>query len=376
MRILAAVYNPIAFDGRVQRACEALSEIAELTLVCPDGAPTPEGLPFDVHALSSNKTEGMFRRVSPHFIFYKGVLAEAKRLRPHVFHAHDYYMAFLGILVQKVTGAKLVYDAHELIIPEPNNAMGLRHRFWYSMEYLAVKHADLIICANEERAELMAEHYGFKRRPLVVRNIPPEPEGELDLPRELKDRLQKKPGETLLVYQGDISFKRGLGRILEVIPILPDNFRLVIIGGGIDAERVLTEAERLGIKERITYLGRVPRFFLHSLLVCCDVGLICYPYEGLNNIYCAPNKIFEYAHAGLPIVATDQPSLKRLIETYSLGACIGAIDPHEKVANVIFNVANRPFEMNATALSSFLSEYRWQQDAKVLRLAVQDINNY
>ena len=51
----------------------------------------------------------------------------------------------------------------------------------------------------------------------------------------------------------------------------------------------------------------------------CHIGIISYPFTSYNNIYCAPNKIFEYAAMGLPFIATEQPIFKHAQEQYHTG---------------------------------------------------------
>ena len=86
-------------------------------------------------------------------------------------YAHDYFTAFPSRISAFLTGALLVYDAHELIIPEENFRLGLRSKFFYWLEKLSLGRASLVIAANSERAELMKEHYGLSSAPIPIKNI-------------------------------------------------------------------------------------------------------------------------------------------------------------------------------------------------------------
>jgi glycosyltransferase involved in cell wall biosynthesis len=150
---------------------------------------------------------------------------------------------------------------------------------------------------------------------------------------------------------------------------MPRGIRLVIVGGGPDSDRVREEVSRLGIEARVTMLGRVRRDELHAILRICDLGVLMYPFEGLNNIYCAPNKLFEYAQAGLPVLATDQPPLSKILAKYDVGVSIGKLDEPRtiaaKVASVVYSKS-----LYRDRLRRFLSENTWADEAARLRSAV------
>jgi glycosyltransferase involved in cell wall biosynthesis len=367
VKILAAVFNPIAYDGRVQRECEALSEIADVELLCPPGPDVPAGLPFQVTTVGPPLDQGgTYWR---HLNFASILITHAARTRPDFIHAHDFFMAAPGVLAARLSRARLIYDAHELIIPGPGQDMSSRARFWYRLESWSVKKAHLVIAANDERSRLMREHYHLASAPLVIRNIPPQPSGQ-NVYNERFLRAYKE--ERLCVYQGAISMKRGLGRLLEAMPFLPHTIRMVIVGGGPDALAVAQEVARLGIEERVTVLGAVPRDRLHSILCACDVGLMCYPFVGLNNINCAPNKVFEYAHAGLPIVATSQPPLETLLTRYNVGLCFDQDEEPPSVAEKILSVMQHR-SLYRAGLSRLLAENPWSNEANRLRDAASGL---
>ena len=107
--------------------------------------------------------------------FCTAMVIAALRVRPHVIFAHDYFTAWPARTCAALTGAVLVYDSHELIIPEEGIKMGRRDAFFYRLEKLTLPRAALIIAANSERAALMQRHYGLADTPLAVHNIAPVP---------------------------------------------------------------------------------------------------------------------------------------------------------------------------------------------------------
>ena len=103
-----------------------------------------------------------------------------------------------------------------------------------------------------------------------------------------------------------------------------------------------------------------------------DVGSVTDSLQGQNNIYCASNKVFEYLQAGLPVVSTDQPPLRRLVENYRIGRLISKDDSLVQVAEKIQDVGeNRSRYLEAR--SRFLRKHRWQDEAVRVRAAISEL---
>jgi glycosyltransferase involved in cell wall biosynthesis len=355
-RVLMPVYNPVDYDGRVQRAAAALGQRYEVTVLSVDSGRTFAHPDFQVRTVRLPEDGA---RPGLHLRFLRALLRTAGELRPDVVHAHDFFMAFPGWLAARTAGARFVYDAHELIFPEPGVPQSARERVWYGLERMVVRRADLVIAANAFRAGAMREHYGLRRTPLVVQNIPPA------LPPALPDdallarypALRRGAGAAVrLVYQGDMSLGRGVGAFIEAMRALPPEFDLVLVGGGPDLERMQAVARELGVGERVRFLGRVPRADLHLMLGACDVGLISYPQTGLNNLYCAPNKLYEYTQAGLPVFARENPVLREVMEQYGVG-----VVSDDVAASLVRMAAG--LEQYRARIPAFLAAHRWEGEA-------------
>jgi glycosyltransferase involved in cell wall biosynthesis len=302
------------------------------------------------------------------FAFGFRLLALAVRLRPNVIYVHDFYLPLIGLLAASALGARLVYDAHELIIPEHGERLGLRDMIFYQGERLSIKHADLIIAANQERAAFMQDHYHLKATPTVVRNIPPAPNATSATDVPATKQTEQAPQTTRIVYQGDISLARGVGNLIRAMTLMPDEFVLLLVGGGVDLERVQSIVGELALEGKVVTCGKIPRAELHALLETCDIGVVTYSGRGLNNFYCAPNKVFEYAQAGLPIVATNQPPLKALVDEYEIGRVVEPDGPIEELAAALKSVATN-IEAHRSRLSRFLRENQWADEALKLQEA-------
>ncbi len=339
LKILIILYGNIDFDGRVKRMIEIGQSLGQVYLLDATEVSQEMESSYQHSRVQLNPAWGKVRR---HLIFWWQTIVMARRSNPDIVFAEDFFATMPGWLAAKICSAKLVYDAHELIVPEPGTPISLRNKVWYILERFVAPRADLVIAANIERAEIMAEHYRFKRPPTYMRNIPSQRE-VTSLQREValntypQLRKQNKK-ERILLYQGDVSLARGLSRFVEVLDHLPENYRLIIAGEGADLDCLTKQAGHHTQTGRFVALGRVPNTMLPAVTVHGDIGIVTYPRRGLNNIYCAPNKVFEYAQAGLPVITSDQPPLRTLFEGIKSSQTFSESDDLAALAGYIMQI--------------------------------------
>ena len=371
-RIFMPLYGQIDDDGRVQRAAEALSDIAEVVVfsIASEGRYSNERFASKAVSLKPFSGPG----VSWYLVFVSKMLAAAVTMKPDVVYAHDYFLSLPGLVAARLSGARFVYDAHELIVPKKGRPLGQRRDFFYALEKRAVRKADLVIAASPERAELMQRHYGLPARPTDVQNISPSAYRGGGSVLARYPRLARGANVGIkLVYQGYFDRSRDLAPFVRAMCHLNEGFELVCVGDGPELARLRTLADELGVADRIAFLGRVPHKDLQAMLEYCDIGIVSYSNEDLNNVYCAPNKVYEYAQAGLAVLATDQLPLVRLVEGGGIGVVIGDAGDEEAQARLIadkarFLVDNLKNFKNETA--EFARLHTWEKERSKLVAAV------
>ena len=373
------LYGSLEYDGRVKRMVEILKRLGHVTVmdVKPDR-------PFIHEKDKLNKLRIVFpkyfdNKIGRHLYFGIAAIRKALFLKPSVIVAEDYFTTFPGWCAAKLCNAKLIYDAHELIIPESNKKMSRRDKFWYFLEKWTIRRADMVIAANNERADLMSDHYSLKQKPTIMRNIPMLQESKVDSTKLLKkipSLARRSTDEIILLYQGNMSLSRGIGRFVQALKYLDSNFRLVLAGEGPDLEDLKKMGRPFEREGRFVALGRFEHDLLPAITASADLGIVCYPYHGLNNIYCASNKIFEYAMAGLPILSTNQPPLEKMVKEFQIGKLVREQDSPEYIAALIKDLAKNKTVYKKN-LSKYVEKFPWEEEAtRVEKSIARLINNY
>lgn len=176
--------------------------------------------------------------------------------------------------------------------------------------------ASLITCPDYTRAHIFRVWWKLAKTPIVIPNRPlgrPTLEGQL--PKSVEDILGKIKGKKIIHYQGLITSDRDLAPICYAIKELSE-FVLVLMGRETEYLEKL-----LAISDRIIYIPFVlpPKHLIVTKIA--RIGMLSYDHSCLTNIFCAPNKIWEYASLGVPMLGNDIPGLKNVIEPARMGMC-------------------------------------------------------
>lgn len=381
IRILLSTYDPIENDPRAQRNIEVLEE-----LILSENNHSIDVLSPKIVSIGSIEyykiSKFLFNRnkfpISTNLFFCLYILFKIFKLRPKIIFASNFSVLPPSFLGAKIIRSKIIYDSYELLIPKVDSKQNFHDWIYYFFEKIFIKHIDFTIAANSERALIMQNFYHLKFSPVSIRNLP-------SLNKNFNSFNQRKfgtdneiindflSGKKRIIYAGLISFSRGLLSFINAFLMLPNDFKCLIIGTGPDFD-LLIEFIKQNKIENVKLLGRIPSSEIPDHLKLGHVGIISYSWADQNNIFCSPNKIFEYALANLPVISTSQPPLKSLIEKYNIGECI----PRAKENNIqyIAETISLIFENynNYTLnIPKFLEDHSWELEKKKLKNAIEPI---
>lgn len=356
------VYGDITTDARVNRAATALANDFDVTLISTNFGKEVKDTCYK-NILVGNGEIGMKNLFKNIYSAYKIV----KKEKPEIVYCHDYYSAlFAFMLLGKKHCKHIVYDAHELIIPEP----GVRDRrlqFFYLFEKLIIKKVDKAFCASKERGEFMRKHYGLDSIPTPIRNISQlsisEDEKTCEILNSLEDFFSKT--EPTVVYAGVVTKKRRITELANAVSTLAPKFKLLIVGKG-DAIEELKAIASANTQMSVAFTGAVPYNSLGAILNRCDVGFVYYPTDTLNNTYCASNKVFEYASVSLPMISNTNPTIVSELKTNHIGIS------SENFVEALNEVC-RDLEGYKKACDDYTVNNPWQKDAELLLSKIKEL---
>ena len=264
----------------------------------------------------------------------------------------------LGVLLKRRTGAKLVYDAHELET-ETNGLAGLRRILTKHTERVLIDHADHCIFVGRAIEQWYVREYGL-RNTSVLYNCPRRRQFvQTDHFREI---FQIAPWTPIFLYQGVIGLGRGIPNLVEAFSALDGRAALVLMGYGSLADWVAAEARR---HPHIHYHPAVAPDRLLDYTAAADFGLSVIEPTSLSYDYCMPNKLFEYVMANKPLLVSPTTEQSEFVRKYGIGEVSSDTTPAAIREGVLTLLAREPHAMQA-ALASTAAEYCWEGQEKTL----------
>jgi len=251
----------------------------------------------------------------------------AASVRPDICHANNLSSLPAAIACKVMFGSKVVYDAHELETHRAGFTRLARLRAGL-VERALIRHADRVITVSNSIAAYLAGRYRIPL-PQVVRNVAP-------VPATVKTRkaTASKPTRTTILYLGLLSPRRGLEELIDALPLVEDvHVRLVGPDSGYSA--VLRDrAHERGVQDRVEIGNLVPPDAVNSLMTDVDAGYCGTMDSPLSYRFSLPNKLFSYLAAGVPVVASDLPEVRSLLEGTGAGALFDLRSPESLAAAI------------------------------------------
>ena len=356
--ILTTVHPP--FDTRIfhKQAKTLVDAGYDVTLIAQhDGDAVVKG----VRVIGLPKPRNRFTRIF-------GLTWQAFRLalRQHadIYHFHDPELLPIGVLLKLVTRAKVVYDVHEDVpqqiltkhwIPAPFRCP---LAFVFNLgEKLAARACDAVVVATEGIAEKFAKH-----DPVVIHNYP-----DLGM---LPDLGQGSPerDKKIVVYVGGISRLRGAFEMVKALEYLShiENLRLELIGR-FEPPSLEAELRSLFGYQRVRFLGWLPPEKVYEQLSKAYAGLVCLHPEP-RYVVGLPVKLFEYMAAGLPVIASNFPLWKGIVEGNKCGLTVNPLDQEDIAHAIEYLLAHleEAQRMGENGRQAVMEKYNWDSEAKKL----------
>jgi glycosyltransferase involved in cell wall biosynthesis len=245
------------------------------------------------------------------------------RNRADLFIASDIYSLPSVVLCGRLVGATIMYDSREIF----TEVSGIQHRkvlqkLFGWIERLFITSVNHVVVTGEMDAEYLKKVYGLTSVE-VLRNLPRK---NIEIrPVDLHARFSIPPEKKIILYQGMIVKGRGIDTYIKAITS-PEDFVLLMLGTGEHLEYYTALVASKDLQKKVVFGGRVPQSELLHLIPNAFSGLAMIENISFNNYYALPNKMFEYIMCGVPVIVSNLPQMKKIVDRYAVGECLDEND--------------------------------------------------
>jgi len=356
-----------AFDTRIfHKECKSLASAGyKVTLIAPhsEGDHTMDGVRLRSITLPRNRRERMTSTIA-------AVYQAAVRENADIYHFHDPELIPLGVLL-KLGGKKVIYDVHE------DYAGNMKGKEWiprllHGPAALAVNVCEATLTQACDRVvaatPTIAEKFGSARTRLV-QNFPRLREFQHS------DALPYGQREAIAIYIGWLGDLVGIHEMAQAVELVVKTLpvRLILGGGVLPGAKMTFEVGRYGGLVECT--GFLNRRQVAALTARARVGLVINHPTERNAVNAWPTKLFEYMAAGLPVIASDFPLYRRIVESAGCGLLVDPLNP-AALAEALMWLLRNPAQAEAMGRNgrcAIEEKYNWEREAERLVAAYAEL---
>ena len=353
------------FDTRIfHRECKTLKDAGYKVTYIGQGGwiesyPQTEDIRVEyvegIKVISFPPPRSRFRRILWQFKLFKLVVNEGAK----VYHLHDPELMLFGAVLKIITNAKIIYDIHENYtfssrswIPRPLRKI-VTYMLRGFMRFIFRYFDGIIAVTNNIKQKF--EHKNLK----VVRNVYFN-----EILENLKFDKQKNDKHLDLIFAGGIIRVRGIDRIVRVLDVFEKGevtFKLI---GKFNDPGYRQEITSLPGFRNVEMMGWQPHDVVMEEMAKADVGILTL----LLNEVGLPNKMFEYMGMGLPIIASDSPGWREIIEGNGCGLIVDLADVANIQKGIQFMLENpqERIKMGQNGIKATIEKYNWAKDKENL----------
>lgn len=355
IRIILAVTNDLVTDNRVHKVATTLSEQGYKVIVVGrklNCSPPASEKGYSVHRfkLMFNRSVLFYANYNIRLFFY--LLAKPVDL----IVANDLDTLPACWLASKLRRKTIIFDSHELFSELPELVgRPLVKSIWQLFERILIPQVRFGYTVSQSIQTYYQRKYyrnfelvrnaGFYRKPLPDKKTNQIP---------------------VIIYQGYVNRGRGIDLMLYALQFI-DNVKLCIAGNGDMLEEMKALALKLKVDSKVEFLGRVAKEKLVELTGNADLGISLEEDLGLNYRYALPNKLFDYIQSRIPVIVSDLPEMRAIVENFQIGLIVHDRDP-KQLANKILEMFNNKTQYLAyrVNLEKAAAELCWENEKNKL----------
>lgn len=277
-------------------------------------------------------------------------------------HFHDPELIGIAIML-RLRGKKIVYDVHE---DYPKQILG---KFWIPMvcrwpvsvlisivEWIGSLFFTSIVAATPT----IAERFPVEKT-IVVQNFPKLYELTTRSDENYRDRQMN------MIYVGVIAQIRGVFENILAMEKVRNKTGKLILVGNFSSKEEERNCKKMKGWERVDFQGWLNRDQVRNALATSRAGLVLL-HPRVNYVDSFPVKLFEYMAAGIPVIASDFPLWRKIIDDSKCGLLVDPSQP-EKIAEAIdwlFDNQEEAEKMGKNGRRAVVARFNWEQENRKL----------
>ncbi len=370
-KVAMLVFNPFTNDSRVLKEALSLQNNGYDVRVVAHGdkhlksKQIIQGIKVVRLAyLDRQQTQSKIGKLKAYLSYIRQTVNYAKDFE--IVHCNDLNALPIGFIIKKLYNPKIkiIYDAHEYET-EVNGLHGIQKSLTKLFEKFLIRYADQMITVGGCIADEYARLYDIAR-PALVLNTPHFK--AIEKKNIFREELGIREDQDIYLYQGRLGKGRGVEILIEAFRQLSsDKSVIVFMGYGALEETIKQSAKS---HNTIYFYPAVPPNVLLDYTCSADFGISTIENSCLNYYYCLPNKMFEFIMAEIPMIVSDLPEMRKIVEEYKIGVVAVQNTP-----NGLINAISRLEAMDKKQMHANIQKAKavlnWEEQEKVLLKSYQ-----
>lgn len=359
-KVSLSVINDLVTDNRVHKVAASLQNMGfEPILIgrlLPDSQPVERIYPTHRMKLIFSKGPLFYLEYNLHLLFY------LLKTEVDVLVANDLDSLPANFLASRIKRKPLVYDSHEYFteVPELLGRPVVRS-IWKWLEKQLVPKVDAAYTVCDSIADVYADLYKVHFH--VVRNLPVC----IEVGSISSEIFKPVAAPKIVLYQGALNMGRGIESAIRAMQFV-EGAELWLAGDGDLTAQLKQLVVELSLENKVKFLGRLPFAQLYEVTCQADLGISLEEDLGLNYRFALPNKLFDYIQAGVPVLVSDLPEMRRIVERYQIGAIAESHQVNAlaaKITSVLFDADKNTLWKENLKLAA--KELCWENEETILR---------
>ncbi len=361
MRITHLTSVHPADDNRIFKLCRSVARANRtVSYVVPTDADAfVDGVAIKAVPTSAGRLKRMLHTT---WHVYRRSLKECAQ----IYQFHDPELIPVGLALQLLHRRHVIYDVHENV---PDTILGKHYiprrlrkvmaAAFDQFERQAAKMFSAIVTANEDISER------FKNSSNPVLSIHNYAEAE-EFSDSSHDTSRYESG---LIFHSAASERTAFPAVVRAIELIPSKFNLKLIASGVTTAEADAAARLvpISISPRICAVGKLSREDMVQTYLRCAVSLVFYA-ESRNHSSVRANRLYESLAAAAPVIVSDFPEWRELVESIGCGLAVNPSSPQE-IAEAIQYLSAHPTEaaeMGRRGRQAFLQSFSWTHESNRL----------